>query len=103
MCAPVILFVKQKTAYEVRISDWSSDVYSADLQAQTSRSLSGTPGGVHDKLREVCAWRTLRLVDSGASGILYPSVRRPGDRKSVMKGKRVSECVDVGGRRICKQ
>src|SRR3546814_6568805 len=25
------LFVKQKTAYEVRISDWSSDVCSSDL------------------------------------------------------------------------
>src|SRR3546814_6601067 len=27
-----ILFVKQKTAYEMRISDWSSDVCSSDLQ-----------------------------------------------------------------------
>src|SRR3546814_10093054 len=27
----VFLFVKQKTAYEMRISDWSSDVCSSDL------------------------------------------------------------------------
>src|SRR3546814_7013927 len=27
-----VFFVKQKTAYEMRISDWSSDVCSADLQ-----------------------------------------------------------------------
>src|SRR3546814_10743305 len=27
-----ILFFKQKTAYEMRISDWSSDVCSSDLQ-----------------------------------------------------------------------
>src|SRR3546814_10091663 len=26
-----VFFVKQKTAYEMRISDWSSDVYSSDL------------------------------------------------------------------------
>src|SRR3546814_3982375 len=26
-----VLFVKQKTAYELRISDWSSDVCSSDL------------------------------------------------------------------------
>src|SRR3546814_8298071 len=26
-----VLFVKQKTAYEMRISDWSSDVCSSDL------------------------------------------------------------------------
>src|SRR3546814_10630307 len=28
----VVFFFKQKTAYEVRISDWSSDVCSSDLQ-----------------------------------------------------------------------
>src|SRR3546814_7142633 len=27
----LVLFFKQKTAYEVRISDWSSDVCSSDL------------------------------------------------------------------------
>src|SRR3546814_6127450 len=27
----VVLFFKQKTAYEMRISDWSSDVCSSDL------------------------------------------------------------------------
>src|SRR3546814_9015930 len=30
MCV-FFFFVKQKTAYEMRISDWSSDVYSSDL------------------------------------------------------------------------
>src|SRR3546814_1173906 len=29
----VIFFFKQKTAYEMRISDWSSDVCSSDLDA----------------------------------------------------------------------
>src|SRR3546814_2367051 len=29
----VVFFFKQKTAYELRISDWSSDVCSSDLQA----------------------------------------------------------------------
>src|SRR3546814_4533063 len=31
LCCVVILFFKQKTAYEMRISDWSSDVCSSDL------------------------------------------------------------------------
>src|SRR3546814_3502420 len=31
-------FFKQKTAYEMRISDWSSDVCSSDLLADTIRS-----------------------------------------------------------------
>src|SRR3546814_8231831 len=30
----VVFFFKQKTAYEMRISDWSSDVCSSDLGAQ---------------------------------------------------------------------
>src|SRR3546814_7079576 len=30
----VVFFFKQKTAYEMRISDWSSDVCSSDLHAQ---------------------------------------------------------------------
>src|SRR3546814_8100532 len=32
-----IFFFKQKTAYEMRISDWSSDVCSSDLQCQIQR------------------------------------------------------------------
>src|SRR3546814_9843540 len=31
-----IFFFKQKTAYEMRISDWSSDVCSSDLSAEPS-------------------------------------------------------------------
>src|SRR3546814_3305886 len=30
----VVFFFKQKTAYEVRISDWSSDVCSSDLMSE---------------------------------------------------------------------
>src|SRR3546814_1880270 len=33
MCSLCFFFFKQKTAYEMRISDWSSDVCSSDLQA----------------------------------------------------------------------
>src|SRR3546814_15142729 len=33
----IFLFFKQKTAYEVRISDWSSDVCSSDLPARHIR------------------------------------------------------------------
>src|SRR3546814_10729259 len=36
-------FFKQKTAYEMRISDWSSDVCSSDLHPQQGR-LAGTAG-----------------------------------------------------------
>src|SRR3546814_6380802 len=34
-CLLVFFFFKQKTAYEMRISDWSSDVCSSDLSRET--------------------------------------------------------------------
>src|SRR3546814_17544244 len=40
-------FFKQKTAYEMRIIDWSSDVCSSDLPAEINRRiiLASRPGG----------------------------------------------------------
>src|SRR3546814_5201883 len=37
-------FVKQKTAYEMRISDWSSDVCSSDLGTRRSAPRHSPPG-----------------------------------------------------------
>src|SRR3546814_4465713 len=37
MCL-LVFFFKQKTAYEMRISDWSSDVCSSDLNEDTYQS-----------------------------------------------------------------
>src|SRR3546814_10672895 len=39
LCCWWFFFFKQKTAYEMRISDWSSDVCSSDL----SRAVTGFP------------------------------------------------------------
>src|SRR3546814_6372928 len=36
LCFVVFFFFKQKTAYEMRISDWSSDVCSSDLVVSSS-------------------------------------------------------------------
>src|SRR3546814_8221782 len=38
----VFFFFKQKTAYEMRISDWSSDVCSSDLKALAVARANGT-------------------------------------------------------------
>src|SRR3546814_4662473 len=41
----MLLFVfKQKTAYEMRISDWSSDVCSSDLESKWPRCVSTLAG-----------------------------------------------------------
>src|SRR3546814_6094127 len=49
----VVFFFKQKTAYEMRISDWSSDVCSSDLHQVAMRQhhtlrQAGAAGGVED-------------------------------------------------------
>src|SRR3546814_3511351 len=40
----VVFFFKQKTAYEMRISDWSSDVCSSDLPAHPGTRQLPQPG-----------------------------------------------------------
>src|SRR3546814_7853684 len=47
----VLLFFKQKTAYEMRISDWSSDVCSSDLAGPSREAyfralLEAAPDGI---------------------------------------------------------
>src|SRR3546814_6475497 len=58
-----VFFFKQKTAYEMRISDWSSDVCSSDLSlAQLTRAANrfrefdyATPITVTSRIAEVSA------------------------------------------------
>src|SRR3546814_3842062 len=41
----LVFFFKQKTAYEMRISDWSSDVCSSDLEANPAANASAFTDG----------------------------------------------------------
>src|SRR3546814_5887231 len=43
-----LFFFKQKTAYEMRISDWSSDVCSSDLYAKTGITVNAICPGYVD-------------------------------------------------------
>src|SRR3546814_4843704 len=45
LCCFCVFFFKQKTAYEMRISDWSSDVCSSDLE---HRAEAAPPPGAHN-------------------------------------------------------
>src|SRR3546814_7639041 len=47
-------FFKQKTAYEMRISDWSSDVCSSDLAARGAASLPAQ--GARDRRGVTMTW-----------------------------------------------
>src|SRR3546814_4160826 len=56
----MLFFFKHKTAYEMRISDWSSDVCSSDLVSQGYRrgGANGTP--VTGSFAESPAWLTYK-------------------------------------------
>src|SRR3546814_5902853 len=76
-----IFFFKQKTAYEMRISDWSSDVCSSDLgtrrcRAPNRRDCSISQGSWEDQ-------------DRGRSSC--PRARSLPTRKSVCRGCEVQQ------------
>src|SRR3546814_8197517 len=45
-----VFFFKQKTAYEMRISDWSSDVCSSDLRLAEHRAIASLARRKRDRL-----------------------------------------------------
>src|SRR3546814_20827943 len=88
----MIFFFKQKTAYEMRISDWSSDVCSSDL-------IAAAPAGTPDHL-VAQAIREHPAMVGGTRRDVTRLARAIPDRKSVVSGKSVSVRVDIGCRRI---
>src|SRR3546814_4062883 len=52
------VFVKQKTAYEMRISDWSSDVCSSDLQPKTLPRPNRCVNRSRNAFRASTSWRS---------------------------------------------
>src|SRR3546814_17761053 len=96
----ILLFFKQKTAYEMRISDWSSDVCSSDLGAGVPAA-AAVGGGLRHVDRARLLDVAARAGRTGAGGRPVPGVG--GDRKSVVLGKSVSVRVDLGCRRIIKK
>src|SRR3546814_13090279 len=90
------LFFKQKTAYDVRISDGSSDVCSSDLLAVLGPAHRGHELDAFDARQRILE----RLGDLGFHDL--GAGAEIGDRKSVVEGKSVSVRVDLGGRRIIK-
>src|SRR3546814_2160449 len=111
----VFFFFKQKTAYEMRISDWSSDVCSSDLvehigiNSQQSGTLGilaqvragnltlrqvverlATPRGAFVGSPETVADRLQQWFEAGAADGLMLFEPLPGDRKSTRLNSRHS-------------
>src|SRR3546814_12391785 len=79
-----VIFFKQKTAYEMRISDWSSDVCSSDLEAAAVRREA-------QFLRPFVALRQLVEIDIG------PTERR-AEVGGIVGAERL-ELLAIAGRR----
>src|SRR3546814_18692396 len=105
-------FFKQKTGYEMRISDWSSDWCSSDLCAVGPQQIGH---GSLDVLRRGEAPQRAAPHDRLQLFALEPQSHvglhiagRLGvngdvqDRKSVVQGKSVSARLDLAGPRIIK-
>src|SRR3546814_3885619 len=97
--ANLIFFFKQKTAYELRISDWSSDVCSSDLAVRiTRRTRSARAESKHWKIAlcsesagsSVAPWRTAASITSApaeTSGSLLASTTVPPCSSAAITGR----------------
>src|SRR3546814_12857241 len=95
-------FFKQKTAYEMLISDWSSDVCSSDLTSSVKShksiiTLAPLPKVLQHSLfgSRLQYVLTIRLINP----ITDSGIRSDG----VVSGMSVSVRVDLGGRRLIKK
>src|SRR3546814_9207591 len=68
-----VFFFKQKTAYEMRISDWSSDVCSSDLTSHFQLALDGDHAGA-----------VIALLD-GADCLFQRSEEHTSELQSLMR------------------
>src|SRR3546814_1857599 len=108
----VFFFFKQKTAYEMRISDWSSDVCSSDL-IKEAKSLRGRAAAVAQTL---AAWRERKAseVDRPVRYLLADlalvsmAQRPPKDEADLRRvrgldaGKRQGDRKSVVRERVCQ-
>src|SRR3546814_11356345 len=88
-----VFFFKQKTAYEMRISDWSSDVCSSDLLRPLHHEVGARAA---QRQAELPAGRFQRVAQSRANRIGDGNVRHhagPEERLLPRKGT-VDELID---------
>src|SRR3546814_13111753 len=88
MFVSFVFFFKQKTAYEMRISDWSSDVCSSDLSDliplcrllfNNERAEALGERFERHKRNELALWGHDSVADADASGGKLTAIYREGD------------------------
>src|SRR3546814_7378317 len=103
-----VFFFKQKTAYEMRISDWSSDVCSSDLKPRWPRcddGCSAVPEYLHP--RSLCLltadhpWCAVAIDEHAEAGRPEGLAERHQNLATV--GERVENFLCLGHRRIVER
>src|SRR3546814_4782833 len=93
----VFFFFKQKTAYEMRISDWSSDVCSSDL--------AGRQLGVEQGRRQTAgqAQEDFEVLAAGMQHLDHRLVfEQRGEWRPVMDQQRIDQVGQIG-RASCRE
>src|SRR3546814_16519811 len=96
-------FFKQKTAYEMRISDWSSDVCSSDLRTPRRARVSRVPAG-RDRRRAAAGGTGLAALARrppaarGAAPVRRDEGRRPARAAAVARHPRRGGGGTAGGK-----
>src|SRR3546814_4342842 len=89
-----VFFFKQNTAYEMRISDWSSDVCSSDLVRHPA--VAGLDIAVGELAHQPADRRLVAEIGVDAAGV-----------QRLQRGVRALELVDLGvgqiGRAACRE
>src|SRR3546814_8789110 len=92
----IFFFFKQKTAYEMRISDWSSDVCSSDLERRLHPDDRGAP-----RPRLPSALDAAEGGGRDLSRFLRRVVRRA--RRGVLRRERAARGTGQIGRATCRE
>src|SRR3546814_6078158 len=88
-------FFKQKTAYELRMSDWSSDVCSSDLKGFR---LVGDDDEAHQCMWAAAIFRALPRINAGLVRLYSHDIASAGDHVQLAREPRYPEAVnDIGG------
>src|SRR3546814_1291662 len=90
VCIVFFFFFKQKTAYEMRISDWSSDVCSSDLREGRDEFATGFAG---EQVGGHLRFEIARLDDVHIDAAPRPFARQ---RLAHMPHRRLGRAIDRG-------
>src|SRR3546814_3855107 len=91
----LVFFFKQKTAYEMRIRDWSSDVCSSDLEPAPEERQFGALGGMLSPTDQRAAVRQVRREPRRFVFSRFDLVTEDWEREGIMHVTAIDEVTGL--------